>query len=677
MSVSLMSRHFLYIATAVSALLLGPAAQAQTIDYGALEGLFGEPVTTSATGSPQKVAEAPADMELITADQIRRFGATNLPDVLRHVVSIDVLRWGTEGADISVRGYNEPIAPRLLVLINGRQVYLDDFGRTDWANLPVQLSEIRQIEIVKGPNAALYGFNAVGGVVNIVTYNPLYDDVNVATARVGTQNYRELSGVATAQIDHKLGVRLSAGGYESHDFSTPLQSAVNLGIGGALEDRHPYKRSLSLDSVAQLADDIQARIELTHSTSDDLTGIQADQFDDLREQTNSIRGEVMADSHLGLITGSAYLNTLDAESRYLFAKPWHNKVVVAKLQDLYKIGEGDTIRVAGEYRFNTVNAFDYGAGNIFYSVYSLSAMWETRILPDLVATNAVRIDSLEIGRDGPVLPGFPANQAYDRDIVEPSFNSGLVWKASDIDTFRLTAARGAQVPSLAELNFQGFLGAPTNLYLAGNNMLKPTIVTNYELGYDREIAPWRLHSRLSVFYQCNEDIAGDTFESLFVGPAPASSVAFDFQNIGRSREIGAEFGLNGKIGEGITWDIAYRFGTIHDQLNSFAAASLWRPAEETPEHRIVGHVGYTLGEVDLDLYGSYQSSAETLVPSFGALVPVQIGNYTTLGGRVGWRVTEWGEVALSADDASAGSGQTQTAARAIEPRAFLSLTAKF
>lgn len=118
---------------------------------------------------------------------IRRSGATNIPDALAHVVGVDVLRWGVSSADVSIRGYDTPYSPRLLVLVNGRQVYLDDWGRTQWDAIPVQMAEIRQIEVVKGPNTALFGFNAAAGVINIITYNPLYDTINTASVNGGTQ----------------------------------------------------------------------------------------------------------------------------------------------------------------------------------------------------------------------------------------------------------------------------------------------------------------------------------------------------------------------------------------------------------------------------------------------------------------------------------------------------------
>jgi len=160
--------------------------QAQTIDYGALEHLFGEPVTTSATGSPQREADVPANMEIISADEIRRSGADNIPDILQFVAGVDVRRYGIADAEVSVRGYNQQFSPRLLVLINGRQVYLDDYSHTAWQSLPVQIDEIRQIEVVKGPNSALFGFNAAGGVINIITFDPLLDSTNAATIRSPT-----------------------------------------------------------------------------------------------------------------------------------------------------------------------------------------------------------------------------------------------------------------------------------------------------------------------------------------------------------------------------------------------------------------------------------------------------------------------------------------------------------
>ena len=173
------------------------------MDLGALESLFGEPVTTSVTGSPQRASEVPASMTIITADEIRRSGARDIPGVLRHVPGINVLQWTNDQADVGARGYNQAYSSRLLVLVDGRQVYADSYAFTPWSTLPVELADIRQIEVVMGPNGALFGFNAVGGVINIVTYDPHYDDVNTASVTGGTQNLLQGSAVATFKLDRR------------------------------------------------------------------------------------------------------------------------------------------------------------------------------------------------------------------------------------------------------------------------------------------------------------------------------------------------------------------------------------------------------------------------------------------------------------------------------------------
>src|SRR3984885_3350676 len=103
---------------AAGALLLlasSPRILAQSVDYGALEQLFAEPVTTSATGSPQRASKVPANMEIITAEDIRRSGARDIPGALRRIVDYDLQRWGADDAGASVRGYTQAYSPRVLV----------------------------------------------------------------------------------------------------------------------------------------------------------------------------------------------------------------------------------------------------------------------------------------------------------------------------------------------------------------------------------------------------------------------------------------------------------------------------------------------------------------------------------------------------------------------------------
>jgi hypothetical protein len=84
-------------------LLCAPPVRAQSVDYDGFEQLLGEPVTTTATGKIQRVSEVPANMEIITADDIRRSGADNLPDILQFVAGLSVRRYGFAAADVGIR----------------------------------------------------------------------------------------------------------------------------------------------------------------------------------------------------------------------------------------------------------------------------------------------------------------------------------------------------------------------------------------------------------------------------------------------------------------------------------------------------------------------------------------------------------------------------------------------
>ena len=190
----------LMFATAITPLLPTTALHAQIVDYAGLAETFGEPITTSVTGKPQRASEAPASITIITRDQIARSPARSVPDVLKAYAGIDVNRWTAGQSDIAVRGGVQTYNARLLVLVDGRQVYLDHYGMTNWNLLGVQLDDIQQIELVRGPASALFGFNAASGVVNIITRRVGQTPTVTATAELGNHDISRLAGSVTLQI---------------------------------------------------------------------------------------------------------------------------------------------------------------------------------------------------------------------------------------------------------------------------------------------------------------------------------------------------------------------------------------------------------------------------------------------------------------------------------------------
>ncbi|MBF0563437.1 MAG: TonB-dependent receptor, partial [Alphaproteobacteria bacterium] len=592
---------------------MAATAGAENIDYGSLEQMFGEPVTTSATGKPQRVSEVPMAMTIITADQIRRAGAVDIPGILKEYTDLDVLQFTRGNSDVSVRGYNSTLEPRLLVLVNGRQVYVDYFGFTNWDAIPVQLSELRQIEVVKGPNTALFGFNAAAGVVNIITVSPLYDQANEVSVRVGTQGYKDVSAVGTAHLGDKFGVRLSTGGYNARPFNENLTNVLTAPIA-----RNPTRRAANLDMLGQVSDDLQVGFEASHSLVNQNQWLLEFFARPDRLESDSLKASFSANTGIGMIDGQVYKNIAFTNYQMVRAAggiqdlidgdklKTREAVSSAKLQDLFKIDADNTVRIAGEYRYNTMNSVPMNGVEAGYTVYSGSAMWDWAVTPKLDLNNAVRFDHLQLERSGPSVTGpmpitnnffnlaginalvaqaagvaspsvtWPYTNAdfNNHTIGEVSVNSGAVFKATDADTFRLSYGRGIQVPPLVDyawydpairsVQLGGGVIASVPILVNGNPTLEPTIVTNYELGYSREVKDFASKLSASVFYDTYKSLS--TADPYVHAAVTGNQTLLQGENIGDSNSRGLELGIDGHT-DTWRWGANYRLEFIHDDLH--------------------------------------------------------------------------------------------------------------
>jgi iron complex outermembrane receptor protein len=124
---------------------------------------------TSVSKKEQKLSQVAAAIFVITREDIRRSGATNIPDLLRMVPGLDVAQINSNTWAISARGFNLQFANKLLVLIDGRAVYTPLFGGVNWDTQDVPLEDIERIEVIRGPGGTVWGANAVNGVINIIT----------------------------------------------------------------------------------------------------------------------------------------------------------------------------------------------------------------------------------------------------------------------------------------------------------------------------------------------------------------------------------------------------------------------------------------------------------------------------------------------------------------------------
>jgi iron complex outermembrane receptor protein len=133
-----------------------------------LEQLMNVEVTV-ASRSEQKLFDAPAAVYVISGDELRRQGFTNVQEALRMVPGFYVARWTSNMWDVTARGFSRGFANQLLVMIDGINVYTPLFAGVWWQLQEIDMADVERIEVVRGPGASLWGQNAVNGIVNVVT----------------------------------------------------------------------------------------------------------------------------------------------------------------------------------------------------------------------------------------------------------------------------------------------------------------------------------------------------------------------------------------------------------------------------------------------------------------------------------------------------------------------------
>jgi len=220
---------------------------------------------TSVGKKAQKLSEAAAAVFVITQEDIRRSGATSIPEALRMVPGLQVAKIDANKWAITARGFNGRFANKLLVLVDGRSVYTPLYSGVFWENIDTVLEDIDRIEVIRGPGASLWGANAVNGVINIITKPAAETQGVLASGIVGTEE----------------------------------TGTVSLRYGGSLGDKTPFRiymkgfeRDKAVDADGDdTADDwryLRGGFRLDHqANSQDLITLQGDIFDGANGETIS------------------------------------------------------------------------------------------------------------------------------------------------------------------------------------------------------------------------------------------------------------------------------------------------------------------------------------------------------------------------------------------------------
>ena len=202
--------------------------------------VYEEQVVVTASKVEQQLVNAPATMTVVSSDVITSTPATNYAELFRSVPGVNVAQTSARDFNITMRGASSTLATSTLALLDGRSLYLDFFGFVAWDLLPVNPAELKQIEVIRGPAWAVWGANAMNGVVNFISKTPREINGNSATITFGGFGRRidagqqldagYLYGINATHariINDKWAYKISAGGYTSDPYARPTGAIPN------------------------------------------------------------------------------------------------------------------------------------------------------------------------------------------------------------------------------------------------------------------------------------------------------------------------------------------------------------------------------------------------------------------------------------------------------------------
>lgn len=532
------------------------AQQPDLIDR-SLEDLMNMKVT-SVSKKEQRLSQTASAIFVITAEDIRRSGATNIPDLLRMVPGVDVAQIGANTWAISARGLNERFGNELLVLVDGRNVYTPTFGGVFWDTLDVPLEDIERIEVIRGPGGTVWGANAVNGVINIITRKASETRGGVVVGGGGNLD----QGFGLLQYGGSLGPRT-----DYRVFAKYFNQGHMPGPDGqeGADGWHLLRGGFRADS---------------HLSTKDTLMVQGDVY--AGEEGNSVTvlpaitspGPQIVDVSVPLSGGviqSAWNHTFSArsdttlqisfdrykrdeqliEQRKTFEIDFQHHFVWGTRQDMvwganYRNTDSDTV---GHLRFS-LNPAD-----VTMQLFSMFIQDEVALIPDTLSlTLGARLD----------------HNYYTGFNVLPSARAA--WTLNPRHMFWAAISQANRTPSERDtgsrINFAGFTGrggVPTVAGLVGNPHFEDEGLTAYEVGSRTKVLE-HLSLDLAAYYsdydhQQTTEPATPFFET---APAPPHLVLpITYQNLMHGEAHGFEMTVNWKAASRWTLSPGYAFEQVH------------------------------------------------------------------------------------------------------------------
>lgn len=619
---------------------------AQALAGASLEDLMKIDVT-SVSKKEQALSKTGAAVFVIGQEDIRRSGASNIPDLLRMVPGVEVAQVSANQWAISIRGFNALFSNKVLVLIDGRTVYSHSFSGVFWDQVDTPLEDIERIEVIRGPGGTVWGANAVNGVINIITKSAA--DTKGGTLVAGSGSKDTARG--TAQYGGDAG---SQGAYRVFGKYFNLDNSVLPGGLSAADGWHTWHIGARGDWAFTSGDNLSLQGDfirgLGGTTSNVVTGYPPQVTPEtLRISDQSV--DAMARWEHVLKNGSeTSLQVYESDIKRVDDGDHvaENTIDVEFGHHLRFRGRQDVVWGL-DYRLTREDITPVSSFGIQIqpaqrsdNLFAAFAQDEIRIAPDAFLTVGTKLE----------------HNAYTGFELEPS--GQFVWNPSPRRTLWASAARAIREPDSLEHGMTFELGVEpvpgagnALLLLSGNPHLEAERLTDFEAGYRTQ-----LNSRFSIdvtgylsYYRhllTTETRAPYVSTSGYGASAgqPLLVVPLVYGNMAHASDYGAEAFANWQVNS--RWRISPGISLLRMSIADYPGgndASIIQTAGNSPRQQAELRS-------QLNLPGNLEWDSS--VKYVDALSAEGVPAYTRVDVRLGWHTAEQTEFSLSGQNLLGG-----------------------
>ncbi|HEY6451760.1 MAG TPA: TonB-dependent receptor [Steroidobacteraceae bacterium] len=519
---------------------------------------------TSVARRPQKLLDTASAIQVITQDDIRRSGATSLPEALRLADNLEVAQKNSHDWAISARGFNTALANKLLVMIDGRTVYTPLFSGVFWDIQDYPLADIDRIEVISGPGGTLWGANAVNGVINIITKSATATQGLSVEAGAGSElkdsGTVRYGGVLAPDTDFRIYGKYFERGDEALPNGDPAFDAWRQARGGFRIDSKPSAH----DDLTLQGDIYDGREDVTSGNIADTEGgnvlgrwtrtlsngstMTLQSYFDQANLTDPIAPLVFGTLRLtpaGFLQDN--LTTYDVDFQHRIALDTRNSLI-------WGLGFRYTHDMA-----TNAPSLGFFPPTLNQDLYSAFVQDEIRLRSNLALTLGSKLE----------------HNDYTGFEFEPDVR--LRWTLTPDQTMWSAVSRAVRTPSRVDRDESE--GSPPYFVLlkGGADFMSETVIA-YELGYRAQINS-RLSTSVSTYYNVYDDVRSTSF-------TPGTILPLFFANNLEGDTYGLEYSSDFRVTD--AWSLHAGYTLLREHLHVKAGATDINGAlNETadPEHQ--------------------------------------------------------------------------------------------